>query len=119
MDVFVQTALSFPTVLFSFLLCLAMLYWCVAALGILEVDLLDIEADSALDSVQPEGLAVLTSLAGPLTRAVTPSMSPSSASGEHCLASQKAKATLAAVGFTRTQSGLFSRSRPISLPISR
>lgn len=59
MDVFVQTALSFPTVLFSFLLCLAMLYWCVAALGILEVDLLDIEADSALDSVQPEGLAGL------------------------------------------------------------
>lgn len=59
MEIFLQTALSFPTVLFSFLLCVAILYWCVAALGILEVDLLDIEADSALDSVQPEGLAGL------------------------------------------------------------
>lgn len=59
MEIFLQTALSFPTVLFSFLLCVAILYWCVAALGIIEVDLLDIEADSALDSVQPEGLAGL------------------------------------------------------------
>ncbi len=59
MEIFLHTALTFPTVLFSFLLCVAILYWCVAALGILEVDLLDIEADSALDSVQPEGLAGL------------------------------------------------------------
>ena len=59
MEIFLQTALSFPTVLFSFLLCVAILYWCVAALGIIEVDLLDIEADSALESVQPEGLAGL------------------------------------------------------------
>lgn len=59
MEIFLQSALSFPTVLFSFLLCVAILYWCVAALGILEVDLLDIEVDSALDNVQPEGLAGL------------------------------------------------------------
>ncbi|QLC74079.1 DUF1449 family protein [Pseudomonas sp. LPB0260] len=59
MDIFLQSALAFPTLLFSFLLSLAILYWCVAALGILEVDLLDIEADSALDSLQPEGLAGL------------------------------------------------------------
>ena len=59
MEIFLQSALSFPTVLFSFLLCVAILYWCVAAVGILDVDLLDIEADSALDNVQPEGLAGL------------------------------------------------------------
>ncbi|UUY06441.1 DUF1449 family protein [Pseudomonas sp. J452] len=61
MEIFLQCALSFPTALFSFLLCVAILYWCVAALGILEVDLLDIEADSALDNhaLQPEGFAGL------------------------------------------------------------
>ncbi|MEX6501207.1 hypothetical protein [Pseudomonas zhanjiangensis] len=59
MENFLLTAFAFPTVIFSFLLCVAVLYWCVAALGIFEVDLLDIEADSALDSVQPEGLAGL------------------------------------------------------------
>lgn len=61
MEIFLQTALSFPTALFSFLLCVAILYWCVAALGIFEVDLLDIEADSALDNhgLQPEGFAGL------------------------------------------------------------
>ncbi len=59
MEIFLQSALSFPTVLFSFLLCVAILYWCVAAMGIADVDLLDIEADSALDGVHPEGLAGL------------------------------------------------------------
>ena len=61
MDNFLHSAFAFPTVIFSFLLSLAVLYWCVAALGILEVDLLDIEADSALDNhaLQPEGLAGL------------------------------------------------------------
>ena len=61
MEIFLQTALSFPTALFSFLLCVAILYWCVAALGIVEVDLLDIEVDSALDNqaLQPEGFAGL------------------------------------------------------------
>ena len=59
MENFLHSAFAFPTVIFSFLLCLAVLYWCVAALGILEVDVLDIEADSTLESVQPEGLAGL------------------------------------------------------------
>ncbi|WP_439887763.1 hypothetical protein ACSX1C_00460 [Pseudomonas sp. MBLB4123] len=59
MENFLLASFAFPTVIFSFLLCVAVLYWCVAALGILEVDLLDIEADSTLDSVQPEGLAGL------------------------------------------------------------
>ena len=77
MEIFLQTALSFPTALFSFLLCVAILYWCVAALGIFEVDLLDIEADSALDNqaLQPEGFAGLLLKLGlngvPLTLVLT------------------------------------------------
>lgn len=61
MDLFLQTSFSFPVVLLSFLLCIAILYWIVAALGILEVDLLDIEADTAFESHSPqsEGLAGL------------------------------------------------------------
>ncbi|MDK1394540.1 MULTISPECIES: OB-fold-containig protein [Pseudomonas] len=60
MEIFLQTVLSFPTVLFSFMLCLAVIYWAVVAMGMLEVDLLDFEADSLLDSAHTgEGLAGL------------------------------------------------------------
>ena len=38
MENFLLASFAFPTVIFSFLLCVAVLYWCVAALGILEVD---------------------------------------------------------------------------------
>ncbi len=58
MDIFLQTALSFPTVLFSFLLCLAIIYWAIVALGLVEVDLLDVEADSLLAG---DGVAALLS----------------------------------------------------------
>lgn len=57
MELFLRTSLSFPVVLLSFLLCVAILYWCVAAVGILDVELLDIEMDG--DAFQPEGLAGL------------------------------------------------------------
>lgn len=61
MDLFVQTALSFPVVLLSFVLGIAILYWCVAALGMVDVDVLDVEMESSLEdtSFQPEGLAGL------------------------------------------------------------
>jgi len=61
MELFLQTSLSFPVVLLSFALCVAILYWFIAALGIIEVDLLDIEVESSLEnhSLQPEGLAGL------------------------------------------------------------
>ena len=61
MELFIQTALSFPVVVLSFALCVAILYWLVAAMGILDVDLLDIEVESSLEnhSLQPEGLAGL------------------------------------------------------------
>lgn len=59
MEIFLQTALSFPTVLFSFLLCLAIVYWAIVALGLVDVDMLDVEADSLLSN--GEGIAALLS----------------------------------------------------------
>lgn len=60
MELFLQTALSFPTAIYSFLLCVAVIYWLVVAAGLLEVDLLDVEADSMMEgSGQTEGLAGL------------------------------------------------------------
>ncbi|WP_445940721.1 hypothetical protein [Pseudomonas sp.] len=61
MDIFLQNALAFPTLFFSFLLSLMMVYWLFAALGAVEIDVLDIEGDSALegDGLQAEGLAGL------------------------------------------------------------
>ncbi|MGQ7956621.1 hypothetical protein ACUTAF_02695 [Pseudomonas sp. SP16.1] len=59
MELFLQTALSFPTALYSFLLCVAVIYWLVVAAGLLEVDLLDVEADSVMEGGQTEGLAGL------------------------------------------------------------
>lgn len=61
MDIFLQTALSFPTVLFSFLLCLAIVYWAIVALGLVDVDMLDVEADSLLEGSSAEGIAALLS----------------------------------------------------------
>ncbi|WP_304639431.1 OB-fold-containig protein [Pseudomonas sp.] len=47
MNLFLQTALSFPVVLLSALLCLAILYWIVVALGLVDIDLLDFNLDGA------------------------------------------------------------------------
>ncbi|HIQ45384.1 hypothetical protein FIV02_17960 [Pseudomonas sp. THAF187a] len=60
MELFLQTALSFPTAIYSFLLCVAVIYWLVVAAGLLDIDLLDIEADSVMEGgAQTEGLAGL------------------------------------------------------------
>ncbi|MCR3773464.1 hypothetical protein K3Z97_07790, partial [Pseudomonas aeruginosa] len=60
MEGFLQTALSFPTVLFSFLLILAIIYWGIVALGMVEIDVLDLDAESVVDGAgQAEGLAAL------------------------------------------------------------
>ena len=48
MELFLQTALSFPTAIYSFLLCVAVIYWLVVAAGLLEVDLLDFHAIAPL-----------------------------------------------------------------------
>lgn len=60
MEIFLQTVLSFPTVLFSFMLCLAVIYWAIVALGMIDIDLLDVEADSLFEGTgNAEGLAGL------------------------------------------------------------
>lgn len=60
MEIFLQTASSFPTVLFTFLLCVAVIYWLVVALGLVEADILDFEFDSLAETAgQTEGLAGL------------------------------------------------------------
>lgn len=62
MEIFLQTALSFPTVIYSFLLLLAVFYWIIVSFGLIEVDVLNVEADSTLDSAgQGEGVAALLS----------------------------------------------------------
>ena len=62
MEIFLQTALSFPTVIYSFLLLLAVFYWIIVSFGLIEIDVLNVEADSTLDSAgQGEGVAALLS----------------------------------------------------------
>lgn len=62
MEIFLQTALSFPTVIYSFLLLLAIFYWIIVSFGLIEIDVLNVEADSTLDSAgQGEGVAALLS----------------------------------------------------------
>lgn len=62
MELFLQVALSFPTVLFSIMFCLVLIYWLAVALGGVEVDLLDVSMDSSLDGAgQVEGVAGLLS----------------------------------------------------------
>ncbi|MGC3468405.1 hypothetical protein ACPTJC_30215, partial [Pseudomonas aeruginosa] len=53
-------ALSFPTVLFSFLLIQAIIYWGIVAVGMVEIDVLDLYAESVVDGAgQAEGRAAL------------------------------------------------------------
>lgn len=49
MDPFHQTVTSFPTVIFSFILIIAVLYWAVAALGLIELDIIDFDMDGDVD----------------------------------------------------------------------
>lgn len=60
MELFLQIVLSFPTLLFTAMFCLVMIYWSVVALGVLDIDLLDFTGDSAAEAAgQVEGLAGL------------------------------------------------------------
>ncbi|MBV1920937.1 MAG: hypothetical protein KUG73_09665 [Pseudomonadales bacterium] len=52
MDPFYQNIASFPTVFFTFFLALSMVYWCIAALGLIDVDALDfdgVDVDGEID----------------------------------------------------------------------
>lgn len=54
MDIFVAIFFSFPVIIFSTLLTLCILYWLVAATGILSVDCLDINLDADIDGIHPD-----------------------------------------------------------------
>ena len=45
MDPFYQNISSFPTVIFTFVLAICVLYWLFAVLGVVDIDVLDIDAD--------------------------------------------------------------------------
>ena len=49
MDPFHQTVTSFPTVLFTFLLLICAFYWFVAALGLIDLDIIDFDMDGDID----------------------------------------------------------------------
>ncbi len=51
MNPFHQTVTSFPTVIYSALLLICMLYWVIAVLGLVDLDILDMDYDGDIDSV--------------------------------------------------------------------
>lgn len=50
MNPFHQTVTSFPTVIFTVLLIICMLYWLIAVLGLVDLDVLDLDYDGDIDS---------------------------------------------------------------------
>jgi len=71
MDPFYQNISSFPTIVFSFLLVLSTLYWLVAVLGFVDVDILDFDIDTSggdLDVNPDSGLTNPDVLAGLLLK---------------------------------------------------
>jgi hypothetical protein len=59
MDLFLQIALSFPTLIFSVLLGVAVAYWVMAMVGLLELDVLDALALPEGAELEPGGVAGL------------------------------------------------------------
>ncbi len=67
MDPFYQNISSFPTVIFTFILAICVLYWLVAVLGFIDIDILDFdlpEADANLPSNQGTPFSSADTLAG-------------------------------------------------------
>lgn len=67
MDPFYQNISSFPTVIFTFILAICVLYWLVAVLGFVDIDILDFdlpEADANLPSSQGTAHSTADALAG-------------------------------------------------------
>jgi hypothetical protein len=71
MDPFYQNIASFPTVFFTFFLLVTLLYWLVAVLGFVELDILDFDipdVDGGLDINSDNGLSAPDVLAGLMLR---------------------------------------------------
>ncbi|MEJ2415759.1 MAG: DUF1449 domain-containing protein [Exilibacterium sp.] len=71
MNPFYQNISSFPTAIFTFILAVCVLYWLVAILGLVELDILDFDipdADGALDVNQDTGFSNAEGLAGLMLR---------------------------------------------------
>ncbi len=70
MDPFYQNIASFPTVIFTFLLLLVVLYWLVAVLGLIDIDVLDFDIPEAdgMDINPDTGLTNANVLAGLMLR---------------------------------------------------
>lgn len=66
MNPFHQIVTSFPTVIFTLLLVLCVLYWAVAVLGLVDLDILDIDFDGDIDAA--DSIEAQTGLAGLLLK---------------------------------------------------
>lgn len=64
MEAFLANVFSFPTVIYSILLTVMLLYWLVAILGMVDLDVLDIDADMGDDLQGFAGLMVTLGLSG-------------------------------------------------------
>lgn len=70
MDRFIEISLSYPVIIFSFVLCVAVIYWVVAIFGLADADSHNIDADGAFDGLG--GLLMKAGLDGvPMTIAFT------------------------------------------------
>ncbi|GAA6153634.1 DUF1449 domain-containing protein [Pseudoteredinibacter isoporae] len=71
MDPFYQNIASFPTACFTFFLTITVLYWLVAVLGFVDIDILDFDipdADASMDINPDNGLSTPDVLAGLMLR---------------------------------------------------
>lgn len=69
MELFFQTIMQFPVIVFTFLVGISIIYWLIASLGVIEVDALDVDVDIELDGVVQGKLdGTLEALAGLLMR---------------------------------------------------
>jgi hypothetical protein len=59
MDPFYQNISSFPTAIFTFILAICVLYWLLAVLGVVDIDMLDIDVDLDLgnEAATPNAMA--------------------------------------------------------------